>query len=104
MPESRLYRPPDVPLESVPGGKIPLGHLHVLIEQLGDGRAGLRLTPGRDLLEQLAELNLRGNLRFAGLPEPDLTTGQRVLPGVHLDAPGSAGQLLNVTRRSYRHT
>jgi hypothetical protein len=40
MPERRLDRPPDVPHEPVPGGKIPLGHLRILVEQLGDGRAG----------------------------------------------------------------
>jgi hypothetical protein len=67
---------------------MPLRDLRILVEQLSDGRAGLRLTPGHNLLEQLAELNLRGNLGLAGLPEPDLTTGQRVLPCVHPDTPG----------------
>jgi hypothetical protein len=90
MSEGWLDRPPDVPLEPGPGGQIPLRDLRILVEQLGDGRAGLRPTPGHNLLEQLAELNLRGNLGLAGLPEPDLTTGQRVLPCVHLDTPGPA--------------
>ncbi len=90
MPERRLDRPPDVPLEPVPGGQIPLGDLRIPVEQLGDGRTGLGLAPGRDLLEQLAELDLRGNLGLAGLPEPDLAACQRVLAGRIPDAPGPA--------------
>jgi hypothetical protein len=103
LPERRLDRPSDVPLKTRPGGQIPLGYLRILIEQLGDGRAGLRLAPGRYLLEQLAELDLRGKRRLARLPEPDLATGQRVLPGVHLHAPGSAGESLYVSGWSSSH-
>jgi hypothetical protein len=36
----------------------------------------------------------------AGVPEPDLATGQRVLPGVYLGTPRPARQLLYVTGRA----
>jgi hypothetical protein len=41
----------------------------------------------------------RIDLGLAGLPEPELAARQRVLPGVHLDAPGPTRQLLYVTGR-----
>jgi hypothetical protein len=56
-----------------PRGKIPLGHL-------------------RKLLEQLAELNLRGKLGLASLPEPEFTTCQRILRGIHLEPPGTRSE------------
>jgi hypothetical protein len=57
------------------------------------------LTPRRGLLEQLAELDLRGPFGLAGLAEPDLAARQRIDPGVHLHAPGSAGESLYVSGR-----
>jgi hypothetical protein len=83
MPERRLDRPPDVPFKTRPGGEIPLGHLHILVEQLGDCHAGLRLAPGHNLLEQPAELALRGDLDLAGLPELDLMALISVHDPVH---------------------
>ena len=98
MAQCGFDRLPDVPLVSLPGGQVPLGERGVLVQQLSHGSAGLGLPAGLRLLEELPELDLRANLGLAGLPEPDLTAGQRVLPGLHLDAEGPAGQLLYVTR------
>jgi hypothetical protein len=41
--------------------------------------------------------DLRLDLGPAGLPEPELAPGRRVLPGVHLGMPRPARQLLYVT-------
>ena len=84
-------------------GHVPPGDRDVLVEQLGDGdvRVGLPSCPRER--EQLAELDLRLDLGLAGLPEPDLAAGQRVLPGVYLGTPRPARQLLYVTGRTTRH-
>ena len=102
-PEGGLDGPADVPEVALPGGHVPPGCRHVLVEQLGhgDGRVGLASRYG--LRQQLAELDLRGPLGLACLAEPDLPARQRVGPGVHLHAPGSAGELLYVSGRYSRH-
>jgi hypothetical protein len=67
-----------------------------------DARVGL--PPGLGLREQPPQLDLRVTLGLARLPEPDLPSGQRVLPALHLCAPRPARQLLNVTRRVVLHS
>ena len=54
--------------------------------------------------EQAAELDLCLDLGLAGLPEPELAAGQRILPGVHLGTPRPARQLLCVTGGLTRQT
>ena len=65
------------------------------------GTAGLASRCG--LLEQLAELDLRGPFGLACLAEPDLAARQRVGTGVHLHTPGSAGESLYVSGWSSSH-
>jgi hypothetical protein len=84
-------------------GDVPPCDRQILVKQLGDGDAQIRLPPGPRELKQPAELDLRLDLGPAGLPEPDLAAGQRVLPGVYLGAPRSARQLLYVTGWGMRH-
>src|ERR1035438_7406109 len=55
------------------------------------------------MLKQLAQFDLRGPLGPAGLAEPDLPARQRAGSGVHLHAPGSAGELLYVSARCNSH-
>jgi len=52
---------------------------------------------------QLAELDLRRPFGLACPAQPDLTARQRIDPGVHLHAPGSAGESLYVSGRSSSH-
>jgi ATP/maltotriose-dependent transcriptional regulator MalT len=78
-------------------------HMTDLVEQLGHGDIRVGLASRRGLLEQLAELDLRDPFGLACLPQPDLTARQRVGPGVHLHAPGSAGESLFVSGRSSDH-
>src|SRR5262249_16477997 len=63
----------------------------------GDRDLRVRLPSCPRKREQPAELNLRLYLGLAGLPEPELPTGQRVLPRVYLGTPRSARKLLYVT-------
>ena len=51
-------------------------------------------------LEQPAELDLRLDLGLAGLAEPELAAGQRVLAGAHPGTPRPARQSLYVTGRT----
>jgi len=60
--EGRVDGPPDVPEVAFPGGHVPPGCRHVLVEQLGHGDIRVRLPPGLGHREQLAELDLRGPL------------------------------------------
>jgi hypothetical protein len=61
-----LDYPPDVGLVSLSSGQVPLGDFGVPVHELrhGDVRLGLAALVG--LLEQLAELDLRGPLSLAG--------------------------------------
>src|SRR5215472_136147 len=52
----------------------------VPVEQLGDRDVRIRVPPSLRELEQPAQLDLRLDLGLAGLPEPELAAGQRVLP------------------------
>jgi hypothetical protein len=102
-PEGGLDGPADVAEVALQGGQVPSGCQHVLVEQLGhgDGRVGLASRCG--LLDQLAELDLRGPFGLACLAEPDLAARQRIGPGVYLHAPGSAGESLYVSGWSSSH-
>ena len=97
MPKSGLDHPPDIDLVRLPGGQVPLGNFGIPVHQLGHGDVRFGLAARVGLLEQLAELDLRGPLGLAGLPKPDFLTRKRVSPGVNLDAPGPARQLLYVS-------
>ena len=103
MPESRLDHPPDVDLVRLPGRQVPVGDLGVPIHQLRHGGVGLGLAASRGLLEQLAELDLRGPFGLTGLPQADLPTRQRISPGVDTYAERTAGELLNVTACGLGH-
>ena len=59
--------------------------------------AWIGLSPILGECKQLPELDLRSDLVLARLPEPDLASGEWILPGVHLDTKGSTRQLLYVT-------
>ena len=84
MSERRLDNTPDVRLISLPRRQVPVGHLGVLVHELGHGRVRLGLAPRRGLLEQLAELDLRRPFGLTCLPQPDLATRQRIGPSVDL--------------------
>jgi hypothetical protein len=60
VPESGLDHPPDVNLVRLPGRQVPVGDLGVPVHQLRHGGVRLGLASRRGLLEQLAELDLRG--------------------------------------------
>src|SRR6516162_9310687 len=96
MPERWLDHPPDVDLIRLARGQIPISDLEVPVNQLRHGSVRLGLAARCGLLEQLAELDLRGPFGLAGLPQPDLTARQRVGAGVDAYAERPAGQLLNV--------
>ena len=68
-------------------------------------RGGVRLglAPRRGLLEQPAELDLRGPFGLTGFPQADLPTRQRISPGVDTNAERTAGELLNVTACGLSH-
>ena len=53
------------PVKPRSGRNVPFSDLHILIEQLGDGGAGLGLASGGYLLKQRAKLDLRGQLGLA---------------------------------------
>lgn len=97
MPERRLDNTPDVRLISLPRRQVPVGHLSVLIHELGHGRVRLGLASSLCLLEQPAELNLCRPFGLAGFPQPDLAARQRIGPSVDLHPPGAARQLLYVS-------
>jgi hypothetical protein len=96
-PEGGFDGPADIPEVAHPGGYVPPGCRHVLVEQLGDGDVRVGLPPGLGHREQLAELDLRRPFGLTCPPQPDLTARQRVDPGVYLHAPGSAGESLYVS-------
>ena len=91
VPQTGLDHPLDVVLVRLPGGQVPIGDLGVPVHQLRHGGVRLRLTISRGLLEQPAELDLRGPFRLAGPPQADLPARQRVSPGVDADAERAAG-------------
>ena len=72
VPERRLDHPPDVDLVRLPGRQVPVGDLGVPVHQLRHGGVRLGLAASRGLLEQPAELDLRGPFGLAGLPQADL--------------------------------
>jgi hypothetical protein len=98
--KSGLDHPPDIDLVRLPGGQVPVSHLDVPVHELGRGGVCLGLASRCGLLEQLAELDLRRPFGLAGLPQPNLAARQRIGPGVHLHAPGSAGESLYVSGQS----
>jgi hypothetical protein len=102
-PEGGLDGPPDVPEIAFPGGQVPPGRWHVLVQQLRNCGVCLWLPAGRGLLEQLAERDLRGPLGLAGSPQPDLPARQRVGPGLDAYAERAAGQWLYVTASGPGH-
>jgi hypothetical protein len=101
-PECGLDGAADIAEVGLHRGHVPPGHRNVLVEQSGDGDVRVRLPPCPCEREQLAELDLRLDLGPAGLPEPELAAGQRVLPGVYPGTPRPARQLLYVTGRLTR--
>ena len=103
VPERRLDHPPDVSLIRLPRRQVPVGHLGVLVHELGHGRVRLWLAARRGLLEQLAELDLRRPFGLTGLPQADLAARQRIGPSVDLHPPGAARQLLYVSGRPLTH-
>jgi hypothetical protein len=68
-----------------------------VVPELGHGGVRLGLASRSGLLEQLAELDLRGPFGLTGLPQPDLSARQRISPGVDTYAERTAGELLDVT-------
>jgi len=57
VPEPRLDNPPDVCVIRLPRRQVPVGHLGVLVHELGHGRVHLRLASHRGMLEPVAELD-----------------------------------------------
>ena len=103
VPESGLDHPPDVDLVRLPGRQVPVGDFDIPVHQLRHGGVRLGLAASRGLLEQLAELDLRGPFGLTGLPQADLPTRQRISPGVDTYAERAAGELLNVTACGLGH-
>jgi len=103
VPESRLDHPPDVDLVRLPGRQVPVGDLGVPVHQLRHSGVRLGLAPRRGLLEQLAELDVRGPFGLAGLPQADLPARQRISPGVDTYPERTAGELLDVPASGLGH-
>jgi hypothetical protein len=64
--------------------QVPVGHLGVLVHELGHGCVRFRLASRRGLLKQLPQLDLRRPFGLAGLPQPNLPARQRIGPSVDL--------------------
>ena len=78
VPECRLDHPPDVSLICLPRRQVPVGHLGVVVHELGHGRVCLGLASRCGLLEQLAELDQCRPFGLTRLPQPDLAARQRI--------------------------
>ena len=102
-PDCRGDGPADVPEVALPGGQISTGDRKVLVEQLGHGDIGFGRTAFGRFLQQPAEIEVRLLLGPDGGLEANCAAGERVGPGVHLHAPGSAGESLYVSGRSPSH-
>ncbi len=89
-PERGLDGAADVAEVGLRRGHVPPGDRYVLVEQLGDGDFRVGLPSRSRELEKPAELDLRLDPGLAGLAEPELAAGQRVLPGVYLGTLGPA--------------
>jgi hypothetical protein len=103
LTEHRPDDPADVALVGHPGGLGELGHLEVAVQDPAERGVPLRGLVALGLPEEPAERLGSRRLVGACLAQDPRLAGDRVGPGVHLDAQRPAGKLLYVTLSCLHH-